>query len=87
MCSIEEPFGFFFCPGFGEVVDLDELKGGESRPSVLMTLIILQSHLTSREVRQVEESLGYFSSLTSRPVRFDKSKNLLDTSPVSPHVP
>ena len=28
----------FSCFGFGEVADLDELKGGERRPSGLMTL-------------------------------------------------
>jgi hypothetical protein len=29
---------YFSSFGFGEVADLDELKGGESRPSGLMTL-------------------------------------------------
>jgi hypothetical protein len=40
MKQIEEPCGFFSRFGFREVADLDELKGGESRPSDLMTLNI-----------------------------------------------
>jgi hypothetical protein len=46
--SVEKSFGFISSFGFGEVVDLDELKGGESRPSGLTALSKSASRRTLR---------------------------------------